>query len=174
MNNQIKSVLLPGSFFNTEAKRKIQYLNEKEINTLYLFDHTLNPLNKKNEMYEIKKSVFELEKFEDRLFNIGTLILNINKRNAEKLFYDYLDPFLEIKNIKLGLGTGDNKFEEMKVNYENEIGEVIEKLLRSNTFSITGNNLFLGGGSKFKLDLIKKYSLGINQWEISKINLEIK
>mgnify|MGYP001333337148 FL=1 len=50
MSNQIKSVLLPGSFFNIESKRKIQYLNEKEIDTLYLFDHTLNPLNKKDDM----------------------------------------------------------------------------------------------------------------------------
>lgn len=174
MSNQIKSVLLPGSFFNIESKRKIQYLNQKEINTLYLFDHTLNPLNKKDDMYEIKKSVFELENYKDRLFNIGTLILNINKRNSEKLFYDYLDPFLEIKNFKLGLGTGDNKFEEMKVNYQNEIDEVIKKLLKSNTFSIDGNNLFLGGNSKSKLNLIRKYSLGINQWEISKMNLEIK
>ena len=73
-----------------------------------------------------------------------------------------------------GLGTGDNKFEEMKVNYQNEIDEVIKKLLKSNTFSIDGNNLFLGGNSKSKLNLIRKYSLGINQWGISKMNLEIK
>jgi hypothetical protein len=62
----------------------------------------------------------------------------------------------------------------MKVNYQNEIDEVIKKLLKSNTFSIDGNNLFLGGNSKSKLNLIRKYSLGINQWEISKMNLEIK
>ncbi len=62
----------------------------------------------------------------------------------------------------------------MKVNYRNEIDEVIKKLLKSNTFSIDGNNLFLGGNSKSKLNLIRKYSLGINQWEISKMNLEIK
>ena len=62
----------------------------------------------------------------------------------------------------------------MKVNYQNEIDEVIKKLLKSNTFSIDGNNLFLGGNSKSKLNLIRKYSLGINQWGISKMNLEIK
>ena len=57
MSNQIKSVLLPGSFFNIESKRKIQYLNQKEINTLYLFDHTLNPLNKKDDISYINEEI---------------------------------------------------------------------------------------------------------------------
>ena len=39
--NQIKSVLLPGSFFEDDYVNKTKYLLSNEIDTIYLFDHSI-------------------------------------------------------------------------------------------------------------------------------------
>ena len=77
MSNQ-KSILLPGSFFDKDRQYKLNYLNLKNLHTVYVFDHTVNPVDYKLAMYEIKNAVSSLQNYEDRNFNIGTAILNIN------------------------------------------------------------------------------------------------
>ena len=41
---------------------------------------------------------------------------------------------------------------------------IITDLINQYSFSIDERNLFVGGTSKHKLDLVNKYSIGINQW----------
>ena len=69
----------------------------------------------------------------------------------------------QIKNFKLGIGTGDDKFEK-RPNFSNDIEKIIDEILDSNKFRQNNISLFIGGHSEKKLQLIKKYSIGINQW----------
>jgi len=79
------------------------------------------------------------------------------------LFDEYIYKFLEIKNFKLGIGTGDDKFEKRR-NFSNDIEKIINEIVDSNMFRQNDISLFIGGHSEKKLQLIKKYSIGINQW----------
>ena len=115
-------------------------------------------------MYEIKNAVSFLQNYEDRNFNIGTAVLNINKRKLDSLITKYLNPFLEIDNFKLGLGIGDNKYQENLPNYSNSLEEVIGYLFENFELSKESRSLFLGGNSNENIKLMKKYSIGINQW----------
>ena len=115
-------------------------------------------------MYEIKNAVSSLQNYEDRNFNIGTAVLNINKRKLDSLITKYLNPFLEIDNFKLGLGIGDNKYQENLPNYSNSLEEVIGYLFENFELSKESRSLFLGGNSNENIKLMKKYSIGINQW----------
>ncbi len=164
MNNQKKSIILPGSFFEKDSQDKLKYLNLNNLDTVYVFDHTVNPVDDKLAMYEIKNAVSSLQEYEDRNFNIGTAVLNINKRKLNNLITEYLNPFLEIDNFKLGLGVGDNKYQENLPNYSNSLEEVISYLLEKFKFSKESRSLFLGGNSSENIKLMKKYSIGINQW----------
>tara|TARA_B100001173_G_scaffold192195_1_gene165848 strand:+ start:119 stop:811 length:693 start_codon:yes stop_codon:yes gene_type:complete len=164
MNNQKKSIILPGSFFEKDSQDKLKYLNLNNLDTVYVFDHTVNPVDDKLAMYEIKNAVNSLQEYEDRNFNIGTAVLNINKRKLNNLITEYLNPFLEIDNFKLGLGVGDNKYQENLPNYSNSLEEVIIYLLEKFKFSKESRSLFLGGNSSENIKLMKKYSIGINQW----------
>ena len=164
MSNQKKSILLPGSFFEKDSQYKLNYLNLKNLHTVYVFDHTVNPVDFKLAMYEIKNAVSFLQNYEDRNFNIGTAVLNINKRKLDSLITKYLNPFLEIDNFKLGLGIGDNKYQENLPNYSNSLEEVIGYLLENFELSKESRSLFLGGNSNENIKLMKKYSIGINQW----------
>ncbi len=50
MNKQNKSLLLPGTFFEKDIQRKLDYLNLKDLNTVYVFDHLINPIGIKVEL----------------------------------------------------------------------------------------------------------------------------
>ena len=115
-------------------------------------------------MYEIKNAVSALQDYEERNFNIGTAVLNINKRKLDSLITKYFNPFLEIDNFKLGLGIGDNKYQENLPNYSNSLEEVIGYLFENFELSKESRSLFLGGNSNENIKLMKKYSIGINQW----------
>ena len=164
MSKQKKSILLPGSFFEKDSQYKLNYLNLKNLHTVYVFDHTVNPVDFKLAMYEIKNAVSSLQNYEERNFNIGTAVLNINKRKLDSLITKYFNPFLEIDNFKLGLGIGDNKYQENLPNYSNSLEEVIGYLFENFKLSKESRSLFLGGNSNENIKLMKKYSIGINQW----------
>tara|TARA_B100001250_G_scaffold410052_1_gene435705 strand:- start:96 stop:809 length:714 start_codon:yes stop_codon:yes gene_type:complete len=164
MSSQKKSVLLPGSFFEKNSQKKLDYLKTKNLYTVYVFDHTANPVDDKLAMYEIKRSISLLESYEDRNFNIGTAVLNINKRRLDNLITEYINPFLDIENFKLGLGVGDYKYQKNLPNYSNNIEEIISYLLENFEISKESKNIFLGGNSNQNIKIMKKYSVGINQW----------
>jgi hypothetical protein len=63
----------------------------------------------------------------------------------------------------LGIGTGDDRFEK-RPNFSNDIEKIINEIVDSNMFRQNNISLFIGGHSEKKLQLIKKYSIGINQW----------
>ena len=101
MNN--KSILLNGSFFEEEYQKKIDKLNNLEIKTVYVFDHSINPEIKKLPVYKIMDALSKLDKYE-RNFKIGSMVLNIRKREINELLENYLNPLMEIKNFNLGIG----------------------------------------------------------------------
>ena len=168
MNNN--SILLNGSFFEEEYQKKIDKLNNLEIKTVYVFDHSINPEIKKLPVYKIMDALSKLDKYE-RNFKIGSMVLNIRKREINELMENYLNPLMEIKNFNLGIGIGDNKYEIQKDIYDNNIEEVIKKIIGNKSFQKNNVNLVIGGSSQKLNALALKYGLGTNQWEGDIINL---
>ena len=168
MNNI--SILLNVSFFEEEYQKKIDKLNNLEIKTVYVFDHSINPEIKKLPVYKIMDALSKLDKYE-RNFKIGSMVLNIRKREINELMENYLNPLMEIKNFNLGIGIGDDKYEIQKDIYDNNIEEVIKKIIANKNYQENNVNLVIGGSSQKLNALALKYGLGTNQWEGEKINL---
>ena len=168
MNNN--SILLNGSFFEEEYQKKIDKLNNLEIKTVYVFDHSINPEIKKLPVYKIMDALSKLDKYE-RNFQIGSMVLNIRKREINELMENYLNPLMEIKNFNLGIGIGDDKYEIQKDIYDNNIEEVIKKIIANKNYEENNVNLVIGGSSQKLNALALKYGLGTNQWEGDEINL---
>ena len=168
MNNN--SILLNGSFFEEEYQKKIDKLNNLEIKTVYVFDHSINPEIKKLPVYKIMDALSKLDKYE-RNFKIGSMVLNIRKREINELMENYLNPLMEIKNFNLGIGIGDDKYEIQKDIYDNNIEEVIKKIIANKNYLENNVNLVIGGSSQKLNALALKYGLGTNQWEGDIINL---
>ena len=168
MNNN--SILLNGSFFEEEYQKKIDKLNNLEIKTVYVFDHSINPEIKKLPVYKIMDALSKLDKY-DRNFKIGSMVLNIRKREINELMENYLNPLMEIKNFNLGIGIGDDRYEIQKDIYDNNIEEVIKKIIANKNYEENNVNLVIGGSSQKLNALALKYGLGTNQWEGDIINL---
>ena len=168
MNNN--SILLNGSFFEEEYQKKIDKLNNLEIKTVYVFDHSVNPEIKKLPVYKIMDALSKLDKYE-RNFQIGSMVLNIRKREINELMENYLNPLMEIKNFNLGIGIGDDKYEIQKDIYDNNIEEVIKKIIANKNYEENNVNLVIGGSSQKLNALALKYGLGTNQWEGEITNL---
>ena len=168
MNNN--SILLNGSFFEEESQKKIDKLNNLKIKTVYVFDHSINPEIKKLPVYKIMDALSKLDKYE-RNFKIGSMVLNIRKREINELMENYLNPLMEIKNFNLGIGIGDNKYEIQKDIYDNNIEEVIKKIIANKNYEENNVNLVIGGSSQKLNALALKYGLVTNQWEGDIINL---
>ena len=168
MNNN--SILLNGSFFEEEYQKKIDKLNKLEIKTVYVFDHSINPEIKKLPVYKIMDALSKLDKYE-RNFKIGSMVLNIRKREINELMENYLNPLMEIKNFNLGIGIGDDKYEIQKDIYDNNIEEVIKKIIANKNYEENNVNLVIGGSSQKLNALALKYGLGTNQWEGDITNL---
>tara|TARA_B100000427_G_C15497670_1_gene590551 strand:- start:178 stop:870 length:693 start_codon:yes stop_codon:yes gene_type:complete len=164
MSKQNKSLLLPGTFFEKDIQRKLDYLNLKDVNTVYVFDHLINPVDSKLPMYEIRNAIKLLQNYEERKFKIGSAVLNINKRKIDNLIKEYINPFLEIDGFKLGLGLGDDTFEQNLPNYSNNLEEVVSYIVENFKLAKEDKSIFLGGQSNLIIQTMKKYSLGINQW----------
>ena len=170
---QINSVLLPGEFFKNDFKEKTEKLMSIDIDTCYLFDHGVNPASKDLDVYEFIDGIYKLNEVIDGQFRLGLCVLNINARPYKELFEQYIYKLLEIKNFKLGIGTGDDKFEK-RSNFSNDIEKIINEIVDSNKFKQNNINLFIGGNSEKKLKLMKKYAIGINQWKGTKNSFEEK
>ena len=168
MNNN--SILLNGSFFEEEYQKKIDKLNNLKIKTVYVFDHSINPEIKKLPVYKIMDALSKLDKYE-RNFKIGSMVLNVRKRDINELMENYLNPLMEIKNFNLGIGIGDDKYEIQKDIYDNNIEEVIKKIIDNKNYEENNVNLVIGGSSQKLNALALKYGLGTNQWEGDIINL---
>ena len=162
--NKKNSLLLPPQFFETDFEKKLSYILKFSIDVLYLFDHYKNPIDATKPTYKFMDKVFTLYEKVKNEIEIGVCVLNVNARDSEILIEDIINPLLELKNINLGLGTGDNKYEKHDFIFNNDIEEIIKYILNNNNFISNNSTLFIGGNSQSKIDLFKKYNLGINQW----------
>ena len=162
--NRKNSLLLPPQFFETDSDKKIRTILDLGVDALYLFDHFKNPIDSIKPTYIFTEEIFSLYKKVKNKIEVGVCVLNVNARDLNILFKDIIDPLLELKNINIGLGTGDNKYEKHVEIFDNDIEVVINYILKNNNFISNNSTLFIGGNSQSKLDLLKKYNLGINQW----------
>ena len=156
MSKQNKAVLLPGTFFDKDIQKKLDYLNQKNLQTVYVFDHSNNPVDSQLDMYEIRNSINLLQNYEKRKFNIGTAVLNINKRKIDNLINKYINPFLEIDGFKLGLGLGDDTYEQNLPGYSNNLDEVVSYIVENFELSKDGKSIFLGGQSNSIIKTMKQ------------------
>ena len=123
-----------------------------------------NPAGSDLDVYEIIEGINKLNEVVNGQIRLGVCVLNINARPFQELFEQYIYKFLEIKNFKLGIGTGDDKFEK-RPNFFNDIEKIIKEIVDSNMFKQKQyQSIYWGRHSEKKLQLIKKYSIGINQW----------
>ena len=162
--NKKNSLLLPPQFFETDSDEKIRNILDLDVDALYLFDHFKNPKDSSKPTYIFTEEIFSLYKKVNNEIEVGVCVLNVNARDSNILFKDIINPLLELKNINIGLGTGDNKYEKHDEIFNNDIEEIITYILKNNNFISNNSTLFIGGNSQSKLDLLKKYNLGINQW----------
>ncbi len=162
--NKKNSLLLPPQFFEKDSDEKIRNILDLDVDVLYLFDHFKNPTDSSKPTYKFTEEIFSLYKKVKNEIEVGVCVLNVNARDSNILFKDIIDPLLELKNINIGLGTGDNKYEKHDEIFDNDIEEIITYILKNNNFISNNSTLFIGGNSQSKLDLLKKYNLGINQW----------
>ena len=162
--NRKNSLLLPPQFFENDFDKKIRSILDLGIDALYLFDHFKNPKDSIKPTYIFTEEIFSLYKKVKNEIEVGVCVLNVNARELNILFRDIIDPLLELKNINIGLGTGDNKYENHDEIFDNDIEVVINYILKNNNFISNNSTLFIGGNSQSKLDLVQKYNLGINQW----------
>ena len=162
--NKKNSLLLPPQFFETDSDEKIRNILDLDVDVLYLFDHFKNPTDSSKPTYKFTEEIFSLYKKVKNEIEVGVCVLNVNARDTNILFKDIIDPLLELKNINIGLGTGDNKYEKHDEIFDNDIEEIITYILKNNNFISNNSTLFIGGNSQSKLNLLKKYNLGINQW----------
>tara|TARA_B100002051_G_scaffold209798_1_gene201325 strand:- start:2403 stop:3086 length:684 start_codon:yes stop_codon:yes gene_type:complete len=169
----INSVLLPGEFFKNNFIEKTEKLMTVKVDTVYLFDHGVNPADKNLDVYELTDGIYKLNEVVNNKFSLGACVLNINARPYQELFDKYIHKFLEIKNFKLGIGTGDDKFEK-RINFSNDIEKIIKEIVYSNKFKKNNISLFVGGNSEKILKLMEKFEIGINQWIGTKNSFEEK
>ena len=162
--NKKNSLLLPPQFFENDSDEKIRNILDLDVDALYLFDHFKNPIDSSKPTYKFTEEIFSLYKKVKNEIEVGVCVLNVNARDSNILFKDIIDPLLELKNINIGLGTGDNKYEKHDEIFDNDIEEIITYILKNTNFISNNSTLFIGGNSQSKLDLLKKYNLGINQW----------
>ena len=162
--NKKNSLLLPPQFFEKDSDEKIRNILDLDVDVLYLFDHFKNPTDSSKPTYKFTEEIFSLYKKVKNEIEVGVCVLNVNARDSNILFKDIIDPLLELKNINIGLGTGDNKYEKHDEIFDNDIEEIITYILKNNNFISNNSTLFIGGNSQSKLNLLKKYNLGINQW----------
>ena len=162
--NKKNSLILPPQFFEKDFEKKLSHIFKLSIDVLYLFDHFKNPIDIGKPTYRFMDKVFTLYEKVKNEIEIGVCVLNVNARDSEILIEDIINPLLELKNINLGLGTGDNKYEKHDFIFNNDIEEIIKYILNNNNFISNNSTLFIGGNSQSKIDLFKKYNLGINQW----------
>ena len=162
--NKKNSLLLPPQFFEKDSDEKIRNILDLDVDVLYLFDHFKNPTDSSKPTYIFTEEIFSLYKKVKNQIEVGVCVLNVNARDTNILFKDIIDPLLELKNINIGLGTGDNKYEKHDEIFDNDIEEIITYILKNNNFISNNSTLFIGGNSQSKLNLLKKYNLGINQW----------
>lgn len=162
--NKKNSLLLPPQFFENDSDEKIRNILDLDVDVLYLFDHFKNPTDSSKPTYKFTEEIFSLYKKVKNEIEVGVCVLNVNARDLNILFKDIIDPLLELKNINIGLGTGDNKYEKHDEIFDNDIEVVINYILKNKNFISNNSTLFIGGNSQSKLDLVQKYNLGINQW----------
>ena len=154
--NKKNSLLLPPQFFENDSDEKIRNILDLDVDALYLFDHFKYPTDSSKPTYKFTEEIFSLYKKVKNEIEVGVCVLNVNARDLNILFKDIIDPLLELKNINIGLGTGDNKYEKHDEIFDNDIEVVINYILKNKNFISNNSTLFIGGNSQSKLNLLKK------------------
>ena len=159
------SILLPGSFFDDQWETKIEMIQDKIIcNTIYLFDHRTNPLNKTFTVYKQFEAINKLLVHDPNL-RLGTLVTNISKQDDRVLVQELNEIFRITSSFDFGIGLGDNRYEKSVRKDNASIEQAINKLIETFNFDKEGRSIFIGGFSAYTQYLANRFGLGMNLWK---------
>ncbi len=158
------SLLLPGSFFDDEWEAKIEMIQEKiSCNTIYFFDHTVNPLNNAFSVYKQFEAINKVLDHNPNL-RLGTLVTNISQQDTKVLVEELNKIFTLTSSFDFGLGLGDNRYEESIRKDNTSIEKAISQIIETFSFDKEGRSIFIGGFSSYAQYLATRFGLGMNLW----------
>ena len=164
ISNVKNSILLPGSFFHEQWETKIRMIQDKIIcNTIYLFDHMKNPLNKTLTAYKQFEAINKLLDYNPNL-RLGTLVTNISKQDDRVLEQELNEIFRNTSSFDFGIGLGDNRYEKSVRKDNASIEQNINRLIETFNFDKEGRSIFIGGFSVYTQYLATRFGLGLNLW----------
>jgi len=164
ISNVKNSILLPGSFFDDQWESKIYLIQEKiNCNTIYFFDHTVNPVNSSSSVYNQFEAIQKVLEYKKDI-RLGTLVTNLKRRSAYEICSSLRHIVSSTDYFDFGIGIGDDKYEKsIDTDYTN-IHESIELILNSFNFDKESLSMFIGGTSEYVSSIAAKHDLGINIW----------
>ena len=159
-----KSILLPGSFFEERWQTKIDLIAiENRYNTIYFYDHDVNPVNKNLPVYAQYEAINKVQDHNADL-RLGTLITNITRHSLDKICTSLNNFLLMSKGFDLGIGIGDDMYEAKSKQNDLDIKATIDGILSNFIFDNNDLSIFIGGASDYVKGLAVQYDLGLNLW----------
>jgi len=134
------------------------------LSTVYLYDHLIHPVNREFNVYKQFESILKIKDFKNDL-RLGSLVTNISRINLNELVSFLKEYKMYDNNFDLGLGIGDNKYEQSHENGLVNLDEFISNLISEFIFQKNGLTLFLGGISEPIKRAALDYNLGRNIWK---------
>ena len=164
IRNIKNSILLPGSFFDQLWQDKIDLIIEKiDYNTVYFFDHTVNPLNRKYSVYKQFEAIKKVLEYKNQI-RLGTLVTNLQRTSLDEIYSSLRNILLLTNSFDLGVGIGDSKYEINFTNNKLNVDRSIESILNRFNFDKEYLSIFIGGVSEYVESVAVRYDLGMNIW----------
>lgn len=129
----------------------------------------IHPVNREFNVYKQFESILKIKDFKND-FRLGSLVTNISRTNLNELASFLREYKIYDNNFDLGLGIGDNKYEQSHENGLVDLDEFINNLINEFIFQKKGLTLFLGGMSESIKQAASDYNLGRNIWKFDQKN----
>ena len=158
------SILLPGAFFDNRWPHKIDMIIEKfNCNTIYFFDHTINPINTDYPIYKQFEAIQEVLDYRKDI-RLGTLVTNLSRSSGDDICFSLSSIMSATNCFDFGIGVGDGKYEKNTTTNNFNIDQSIELILNSFDFDNKSFSIFIGGTSEYVNSIAVRYDLGLNIW----------
>jgi len=159
-----KSLLLPGSFFKDRWRAKLDIIaTEKRHNTIYFYDHKVNPVDKNLPVYTQFDAISKVLDYNANL-RLGTLVTNITRYDKDSICASINNCLSIGSGFDLGIGIGDDIYEDNSSDNDLQTNAKIDYILNNFVFDKNNLSIFIGGASEYVKDLARKYNLGLNLW----------
>ena len=109
------SILLPGAFFDNRWPHKIDMIIEKfNCNTIYFFDHTINPINTDYPIYKQFEAIQEVLDYRKDI-RLGTLVTNLSRSSGDDICFSLSSIMSATNCFDFGIGVGDSVWSGLSV-----------------------------------------------------------